>query len=162
MHLFHRSNKDNNSMKNGVQLIAVASPQSAITEQFRTIRTNIRFMGVDKEIKTLAFTSGNVSEGKSTVTDNTAVTFAEDGKKVLLIDADLRRPTLHRTFRVSNHVGLTTVLTSDKKEFVVDDVIRPSGIANLSILTAGPKPPNPSELLGSRKMEEFVKLISQY
>lgn len=89
------------TIKHGAQLITVADPRSAVAEQFRTIRTNINFMAVDEEINTLAFTSANISEGKSTVTANVAITYAQAGRKTLLIDADLRRPTctVHSTLR---------------------------------------------------------------
>ena len=113
MSLFHRTQQQStDTMDNGAKLITVAHPKSPISEQFRTIRTNINFMAIDKPIKTLAMTSANVSEGKSTVTDNVAVVWAQTGQRVLLIDSDLRRPTLHATFSKSNQHGLSTILTS--------------------------------------------------
>lgn len=93
MALFRKKRGTDDTIKNGAQLITVADPRSAISEQFRTIRTNSNFMSVDKEIHTLAFTSANISEGKSTVTANVAITYAQAGRKTLLIDGDLRRPT---------------------------------------------------------------------
>jgi capsular exopolysaccharide synthesis family protein len=147
---------DNDTMKNGAKLITLANPQSVISEQFRNIRTNINFMNVDKEVKTIVFTSAMANAGKSTVSANVAITMAQAGKKTILIDADLRRPTMHATFNVSNSNGLTTLLTSRSKEMDANSVIRESGVENLSILTAGPIPPNPSELLSSKHMLDLI------
>lgn len=152
---------DNETMKNGAKLITLANPQSVISEQFRNIRTNINFMNVDKEVKKIAFTSAMASAGKSTVSANVAITMAQAGKKTILIDADLRRPTLHSTFNVSNSNGLTTLLTSRSKEMDVNSVVRESGVENLSILTAGPIPPNPSELLSSKHMLDLIEDLKQ-
>ena len=162
MALFRKKRDTNDTIKNGAQLITVANPRSAVSEQFRTIRTNINFMSIDKEIHTLAFTSANISEGKSTVTANVAITYAQAGRKTLLIDGDLRRPTLHSTFNVKNNTGLTTVLTSEADEINLNDVVEESGIDNLSILTSGPIPPNPAELIGSRRMETFIELVKSH
>lgn len=162
MSLFKKKRGTNETMKKGAKLITAADPQSPISEQFRTVRTNINFMSVDKEIKTLAFTSANISEGKSTVTANVAITYAQAGRKTLLIDGDLRRPTLHSTFNVKNNKGLTTVLTSDADEIDLEDVVKESGVKNLSILTSGPIPPNPSELIGSHRMQTFIDLVKAH
>lgn len=157
MSLFKKkSTVSNETIKYGVKLITVKEPKSVIAEQFRTIRTNISFMGIDHPIKTLAFTSANISEGKSTVTDNIAVVWANAGKRVLLIDADLRRPTLHQMFNISNQQGLTTILTSDEAEMDITNIIKETQIENLSILTSGPIPPNPAELLNSLRMQALV------
>ena len=116
-------------------------------------------MAIDKPIKTLAMTSANVSEGKSTVTDNVAVVWAQTGQKVLLIDSDLRRPTLHATFNQSNQHGLTTILTSGTNSVDLREIIQPSGVDNLDILTAGPIPPNPAELLNSQRMKTLLDTV---
>ncbi len=131
MGLFKKKGLDSETMKNGAKLITLARPQSVISEQFRNIRTNISFMNVDKEIKTIAFTSAMASAGKSTVSANVAITMAQAGKKTILIDADLRRPTLHSTFNVSNVQGLTTLLTN--KNVDPESVIMASGVENLDI-----------------------------
>lgn len=162
MSLFRKKHGTDETIKKGAKLITVANPTSAVTEQFRTIRTNINFMAVDHDIKSIAFTSANISEGKSTVAANVAVTYAQAGRKVLLIDADLRRPTVHTTFDLSNHVGLSTVISSNAKELDLDSVVQPSGIDNLGILTAGPTPPNPSELIASKRMQDFINLVEQH
>lgn len=159
MSLFHRGdqNQSNATINNGAQLITAVHPKSSISEQFRTLRTNINFMAIDHPIKTLALTSANVSEGKTTATDNLAVVWAQTGQKVLLVDADLRRSTLHRTFNLDNRKGLTTVLTSRAQTIDLNKIIQPSGIDNLSILPSGPTPPNPAELLNSQRMKDFLK-----
>ena len=151
---------DNNSTHYGAKLITIADPKNMISEQFRTIRTNISFMGIDHPIKTLAFTSANMSEGKSTVTDNVVVVWANSGKNVLLIDADLRRPTLHKAFNKSNQAGLTTILTTSQTTVDMSKMIQPSGVQNLSIITAGPIPPNPAELLNSKRMSSLLDAVS--
>lgn len=160
MSLFRRKKKySTDTMDNGAKLITAANPKNPVSEQFRTIRTNIHFMSVDKPLRRIAFTSSSVSEGKSTVTANMAITWAQDGKKVLLIDADLRRSTLHRTFELPNNRGLTTILTSGLSKIDLNEVIPNSGIKNLDVLTAGPIPPNPSELLNSKRMLNFLKAV---
>ena len=162
MAVFKKKRGTNETMKHGAKLITIAKPQSPIAEQFRTIRTNIDFMSVDSQVKALAFTSANISEGKSTVTANVAIAMAQAGKKVLLIDADLHRPTMHQTFEVNNQVGLTTILTSASDEIYMDQVVKPNVIPNLSILTSGPIPPNPSELLASNRMRAFLENVTQH
>lgn len=159
MSFFHRRNENQSNARihNGAQLITVMHPKSPISEQFRTLRTNINFMAIDHPIKTLALTSANASEGKSTVTDNLAIVWAQTGQKVLLVDADLRRSTLHRTFNLDNREGLTTILTSRAHTIDLNTIIQPSGINNLSLLPSGPTPPNPAELLSSQRMKDFLK-----
>jgi capsular exopolysaccharide synthesis family protein len=159
MSFFHRRNENqsNATIHNGAQLITVMHPKSPISEQFRTLRTNINFMAIDHPIKTLALTSVNASEGKSTVTDNLAIVWAQTGQKVLLVDADLRRSTLHRSFNLDNREGLTTILTSRAHTIDLNTIIQPSGIDNLSLLPSGPTPPNPAELLSSQRMKDFLK-----
>ena len=164
---WNRTDKKNrlstDTMTNGARLIAAAEIKNPVVEQFRTIRTNIDFASVAKgDIKTILITSSLSSEGKSTINANLAVVYAQQGKKVLLVDADLRRPTVAVTFGDKpNTVGLTNYLSDNKKE--VTDVIKASGIQNLDIITSGPIPPNPAELLGSEIMTELInKLKSIY
>lgn len=162
MFLFNRKKKNStDTMDNGVKLITAVHPKSVISEQFRTIRTNISFMSIDKTIKTLAFTSANVSEGKSTVTDNIAVVFAQSGKHVLLVDTDLRRPTLSRTFGIDGREGLTSILNSQEHSIDLARIIKPSEIDGLDLLPSGPIPPNPAELLGSHRMQTFLKAVRE-
>ena len=161
MSIFYRkkSNVDNDTMNNGAKLITVAHPKSPISEQFRTIRTNINFMAIDKPINTLALTSANVSEGKSTITDNIAVVWAQTGQRVLLVDADLRRPTLHTTFNKDNQEGLSSILTSADNSVDLRKIDQPSGVENLDILRSGPIPPNPAELLNSQRMKTLIDSV---
>ena len=144
-----------------VSLITLADKSSPISEQYRTIRTNIQYAMVDRDLKTLVITSSGPSEGKSTTSANLAVVFANSGKRVLLVDADMRKPTVAKTFSLDNIRGLSTLLGS--RETVLHQVVQPSGVDNLSLMTSGPKPPNPSELLDSRRMEELLyELKRQY
>jgi capsular exopolysaccharide synthesis family protein len=136
-------------------LISLTSPKSPIAEQFRTVRTNIQFSIVDQEIQTIVVTSSGPAEGKSTTTANLAVVFAQQGKRVLLIDSDLRKPTVHYTFRHENHVGLSNVLT---RQASLDEAVKTTDQDNLWVLTSGPIPPNPSEVLGSRGMQALLEL----
>ncbi|AEV95491.1 CpsD/CapB family tyrosine-protein kinase [Pediococcus claussenii] len=159
MSIFNRKRKlDDESLKNGVGLIAYTEPASVIAEQFRTIRTNIKFSAIDQKLKTIVFTSSAPSEGKSTVSNNVAVTWAVQGRKILLVDADLRRPTVHRTFSQNNAKGLSTLLSGNVD---MDTAIHETPIKDLSIMTSGPIPPNPSELLGSERMGEIMKSLSE-
>lgn len=149
----HRRHTLENS--SAVSLISVADKSSQISEQYRTIRTNIQFaLSADQQIQTIVVTSSGPSEGKSTTAANLAVVLADSGQKVLLIDADMRKPTVHETFSLLNSNGLSMVLTT--KHSVLES-IQPSGIENLTILTSGPKPPNPSELLGSARMDRVIE-----
>lgn len=136
------------------KLIAKFSPKSPISEQYRTIRTNIQFASVEKEIRSILVTSAGPGEGKSTTVANLAIVFAQQGKKVLLIDGDLRKPTVHYTFNVANNVGLTNVLT---KQMEFDAAIADTDQQNLYVLSSGPVPPNPAELLGSKTMVELIE-----
>lgn len=144
--------------KDARKLITVTQPKSPVAEQYRTIRTNIEFMAVDREIQAILVTSATQGEGKSTTSSNLAVAYAQQGKKVLIIDTDMRRPTVHYTFKVANGLGLSSLLTRQAEK---DKAILPTKIDNLSILTAGPIPPNPAELLSSRAMEHLVAQLRE-
>lgn len=135
-------------------LITALNPKSPISEQYRTIRTNIQFSSVDHEIRSIMITSTGPGEGKSTTAANLAVVFAQQGKQVLLIDADLRKPTVHYTFRLQNIHGLTSVLL---RNATLQEAVSISEIDHLDVLTSGPIPPNPAELLSSRSMVELLK-----
>ena len=134
-------------------LIAQTNPKSPISEQYRTVRTNIQFASVDEEIRSLLVTSSAPGEGKSSTTANLAIVYAQQGKRVLLIDADLRKPTIHYTFRLDNLRGLSNVLVG---EIPLEDAIHQSEVNNLDVMSCGPIPPNPAELLASRKMEKIL------
>lgn len=140
------------------KLVTSVNTKSIVSEQFRTLRTNINFSMPDKELKTFLVTSSSPGEGKSTVAANTAVVFAQEGKQVLLVDADMRKPTVHYTFHLSNTLGLSNLLTRQEK---IADVLKPSEIENLKILTSGPIPPNPAELIGSKTMEKVMEELKK-
>ncbi|WP_173107789.1 CpsD/CapB family tyrosine-protein kinase [Bacillus sp. KH172YL63] len=152
MSVFNRKgNKLNSNIR---KLIAKVNPKSPISEQFRTIRTNIQFSSVDQEYRSIMVTSSGPGEGKSTTAANLAVVFAQQGKTVLLIDADMRKPTVHYTFNFPNTTGLTNVLT---RQVALTEAVKDSGVDKLHILSSGPVPPNPAELLSSRAMEQFFE-----
>jgi protein-tyrosine kinase len=158
--VFNFKKKTKKIGSNKRNLITHFSPRAAISEQYRTIRTNIQFSSVDESIRTLLVTSSGPEEGKSTTVANLAVVFAQQGKKVLLIDADLRKPTVHYTFQLDNTTGLTNVLT---KQTQLEKAAVTTLVDNLSVLSSGPIPPNPAELLGSKAMEDMlVVALEQY
>ncbi|MCH4827351.1 MAG: CpsD/CapB family tyrosine-protein kinase [Planococcus sp. (in: firmicutes)] len=132
------------------KLIAFTNSRSRVSEQFRTLRTNIHFTVPGGKIRSLVVTSASHSEGKSTTSSNLAIVFAQEGKRVLLIDADMRKPTMHQTFKISNSKGLSNVLV---RRVSLKMAIQASGIENLDLLPSGPIPPNPAELLSSSNMD---------
>ena len=143
-----------------MQLHTYNNPKSHIAEAYRILRTNIEFSNIDKNIKTILVTSAQQNEGKSTSISNLATTFASlENKKVLIIDCDLRNPSVHKMFGVSNLIGLTDVLTGQKD---IDKCIEKTKVKNLDILKAGKIPPNPSEILQSKKMRNFMEVIKEY
>jgi len=144
--------KEKNKVSNKKSLITFLNSRSPISEQYKTIRTNIQFSS-DLGIRSIVVTSSAPGEGKSTTVANLAIVFAQQGKKTLLIDADMRKPTIHYKFNLENHKGLTNVLT---KRNDLEDCFQESVIENLSVLTTGPIPPNPAELLGSKIMDDVL------
>ncbi|PKR85551.1 CpsD/CapB family tyrosine-protein kinase [Heyndrickxia camelliae] len=151
--------KHRNPKKKDIKLIAYYKPQSYITEQYRLLKNNIQFSSVDKEIKTIVVTSPEPGDGKSTTSANLAIVLAQQGKRVILVDSDLRKPTIHYTFNTSNLHGLTNVLT---KEISLESAILKTHIENLEILTSGKIPPNPSELIESKAMEMILYQLQDW
>lgn len=153
--LFKKHIDGTKTQDNGARLVTFAEPKHVISEQFRTLRTNIEFAGAALEkLKVVMFTSAEMSDEKTTVSTNVAVTWAQAGKKVLYVDADLRRPTGHSTFDLLNTRGLTTILASDAQR---KDTVQETFVPNLEVLTLGPVPPNPAELLSSHRMVALVE-----
>lgn len=150
--------KKNQTNSHSRNLITKLNPKSVSSEQYRTIRTNIQFSAVDSAIQTMIVTSSGPGEGKSTTASNMAIVFAQSGKRTLLVDADMRKPTAHYTFNVLNTHGLTNLLT---KQNSLDEAIQGTDVNKLDILTSGPVPPNPSELLGSRGMDAFLESVKE-
>jgi non-specific protein-tyrosine kinase len=132
------------------RLVVVSDPRAPAAEAFRALRTNIQFASVDRPLRVLLVTSAGPSEGKSTIAANLAAALAQAGKRVALVDADLRRPSQHRIFKQSNHSGLTHALIQDKGE--LNGALRPTAIEDLRIMVSGDLPPNPAELLGSNRV----------
>jgi succinoglycan biosynthesis transport protein ExoP len=138
-------------------LAALLYPRSAVAEAYRTLRTNLEFSSVDEPIRTLLVTSSMPAEGKTITAANLAVVFAQAGRRVLLVDADLRKPGLHLVFDIPNARGLTTMVRSE--EVTLDSVAQVTEQDNLRVLTSGPLPPNPAELLGSQRMRTILERL---
>lgn len=144
----------------GAALVAHLEPKSAAAEAYRVLRTNIQFASPDSPVHTILATSTSPDDGKSTTIANLAVTFAAAGSRTVLIDADLRRPHLHEIFDLSNDFGLTTLISEIARSNSNDESVRlpvqPTSIPNLTVLTSGPVPPNPAEILSSQRMAEVI------
>ena len=137
--------------------IVEQEPKSIVAEAYRTLRTNIQYSSFDKEIRSIVVTSSEPGEGKSTVTGNLALSFAQDEKSVILIDCDLRRPTVHKNFKLSNEAGLSEVIVGKAK---LEDAIQPYN-ENLHVITSGKIPPNPAEMLSSNVMTNLIKALKE-
>ena len=142
------------------ELIVNTRPKSNISENIRTVRTNLEFASASKKLKTILISSSISGEGKSFVSSNLAVAFAQNDKKVLLIDADLRRGRMHDIFNVKNPKGLSNLLLEDDME-EIKHYIAKSDIDNLYVLFRGTIPPNPSELLNSDKMHDIFEIAEE-
>lgn len=138
-------------------LIAYHDPRSPVAEAFRTLRTNLQFAALDGPLKSILLTSAGPGEGKSTVAANLAIAVAQAGKRVILVDADLRRPRLHSLFSLPNGIGLTNLLIRNAGM----EALQETNIQGLRIITSGPLPPNPSELLGSDSMTSVIKMLGE-
>lgn len=146
--------KNKKQTTEAVSLITLIDKSSPVSERYRTIRTNIQFASAaDQQIKTLVITSSGPGEGKSTTSANLAIVFANSGQSVLLVDADMRKPTVHKTFLLNNGVGLSNVLSMDMN---IKDAVQRSVVPNLYVMPSGAKAPNPSELLGSTRMDQLI------
>ena len=136
----------------------VSHPKSTVAESCRTVRTNILLMSPENPARRMLVTSPNPQEGKSTVCINIGITMAQSGSKVILLDTDMRRPRLHKTFGISSGTGLTTAILG---EVDVLDVIHHSEVPNLDVLPCGPIPPNPTELFHTERFRRIVEQLSE-
>lgn len=153
------------------RLVSHFAPKSILAESFRALRTNLSFTSLEKDIKTTIFTSSSPKEGKTISVINLAITMAQAGNKVLLVDADLRKPVISRTFGLDQAPGLTDVILGNYEwrrvvrtitdvmmgKMSMDDIMETPGIDNLHIITSGTIPPNPAELVNSKGISEFIK-----
>lgn len=140
-------------------LYAHDKPKSITSEKFRGIRSNIMFSGANQEIKSIIVTSEKPAAGKSIVSANIAITYAQAGYKTLIIDGDMRKPTQHYNFGVANYDGLSNLIVG-KSDF--EKSIRSTRVENLDLLTSGPVPPNPSELIASERFEKLYKQLMEH
>ncbi|MEB3327737.1 MAG: polysaccharide biosynthesis tyrosine autokinase [Candidatus Sericytochromatia bacterium] len=136
------------------RLIALTDPRSPASESYRTLRTNIKFLSADQPLRTLTVTSAGPEEGKSTTIANMGVSFAQSGKRTLIVDTDMRKPTIHTIFKLSNREGVSSVLTGER---TLEECLRATDQPGLFVLTCGPTPPNPAELLESQRMLHLIE-----
>ena len=141
-------------------LIAMSKPRMPVSEAFRSLRTNLQFSGIETPLKTFLVTSASPSDGKSSVAANLATVIAQSDKDVVIVDCDMRRPTMHKLFKLSNRLGLSDyfIRTPDK----MTGVVKKTAVNGLNLITSGSLPPNPSELLGSNKMQDVIKLLGKH
>lgn len=138
-------------------LVAESNPSSCWAEAYRTLRTNIQFAVVDRPCRSILITSSTPRAGKTTAVANFGIVTAQAGSKVCLVDSDLRRPVLHHVFGLDQRLGLTSALLD---ELPLAAVAQPTRIPNLSVVTSGAVPLNPSELLGSKRMRDLLKVAT--
>lgn len=162
------------------KLIAEREPRSPLTEAYRALRTNLQFSSLDNPLKTIVVTSAGPAEGKSLTASNLAVVLSQAGMNVVLVDADLRRPVMHKVFGLNNNIGLTSWLVGQTAETAVANVggrwvestgtgkggplepyLQTTTVPRLKVVTSGPLPPNPAEVLGSTRMHQFLDEVTQ-
>ncbi len=137
-------------------LVTFYNPLSRISEEYRKIRTNLKFTSDIDNYKTIMITSPKNEEGKSTIIVNLAISIAQQGERVLIVDANLRNPVLHRVFNIDNSLGLSSILSGKS---VIEGTVTQSEVSRLDVLTSGPTPINPTELLGSISMKKLLKKL---
>ena len=140
------------------RLATILYPRGPAAEAYRTLRTNLEFASVDQPVRSLLVTSSIPSEGKTTTSCNLAVAFAQAGRNVILLDADLRKPGVHKLFDLPNPAGLTSLLRTD--DVAIDDVAQATEQEHLRVITTGPLPPNPAELLASHRMQAVMERLA--
>jgi succinoglycan biosynthesis transport protein ExoP len=139
--------------------ITLADPRSPTAEAYRTLRTNVNYTSVDTPLRTLMITSSEPGEGKTTTVSNLAIVLAQNGKQVIVADCDLRHPRIHTYFRLNNRRGMSNLFA--QSTFALDGSRQASGVDNLSVITTGSLPPNPAELLGSKKMQSILTAMTE-
>ncbi len=144
-------------MATTVNLITIHEPRSAAAEAYRTLRTNLMFAAIEKPVHTLIVTSPMPEDGKSTTLANLAVTLAQSGHSTIIVDADLRRPTQHTLWGLSNEHGLSSLMLDPK--LMDTPPLQSTSVAHLSVLTSGPTPPNPADLIVSAQMEAVIAAL---
>lgn len=144
------------------ELLIFADPRSGLSEAYRQLRTSILLSTAGHAPKSLLITSSLPSEGKTTTATNTAISLAQTGAKVLIVDADMRRPRLHSVFNIPNGEGLSTLLSSESTDADVTRVVKTDDGTKMHILTSGPIPPNPAELIGSEQMANLLKRLQKH
>ncbi len=139
-------------------LVTILNPNSTVSEVYRVIRANLDFMGVDEPIRSMVVTSSMPGEGKTVTGANFAIVNAQAGRRTIIVDADLRKPMMHRVFQLSNQTGVTSVLI---KQSELTSAIQHTKVENLDVLTSGALPPNPAEVVGSKAMKELIKQLTE-
>lgn len=139
-------------------LITESNPKSPISEAYKILRTNIEFTNLEEDTQTIMITSTRMREGKSTTSSNIAVAFSQSGKNVLLIDADMRKPTQHHIFGLSNRLGLSSFLSNQNE---LEEIIQSTAVDNVNVIPSGPIPPNPSEMLASKRMTALIQMAKE-
>ena len=142
-----------------VNLITLTDPRAPAAEAYRTLRTNLMFSSLDKPLHTLVITSPVPGEGKSTALANLAVTLAQSGHETIIVDCDLRKPTQHELWRLDNTQGLTTMLLDEAA--LANPALQTVGVEYLHVLTSGPLPPNPADVLVSRRMDQAIEALKE-
>lgn len=140
-----------------VELLAQKYPKSVVSESIKTLRTNLQFSSVDEDIKTILITSSIPGEGKSFISANLAISFAQTDKRVLIVDCDMRKGRQHRIFKLSNSKGLSNLLIDDMTNY--KDYINKTSVDGVHVITRGTVPPNPSELLNSKKNADLIRVL---
>jgi non-specific protein-tyrosine kinase len=138
-------------------LVTIHEPSSPVSEAFRALRTNIQFASVDRELHTLLVTSAEPGAGKSEAVANLAVTMAQADQRVILVDCDLRKPTLHTLFGLESERGLVSMMLGDDE--LEEPPLQETQVPGLYLLAAGPKPPRPSDMLSSKRMERIIESL---
>jgi len=140
-----------------MNLITLTDPRSPVSEAYRALRTNLSFYSLDNPLRSLVVTSPASGEEKSVAVANLAVTMAQSGRRTVLVDCDLRRPSLHTFFNLHNDAGLTSMILQEDAA----PPLQATSVENLWLLASGPKPPNPADLLGSRKIDQLIEALTQ-